>query len=280
MGKLTLSSRQLAAFIAVAIRGGVRDRVLGAILVVGLLLLFTTPVVALFSMRQVVALATSYSLSIIGLMGLLLTLFMAMGLLARDLEQRSVYTICSLPISRTVYLFGKFLGLAVLILIAIAILGCFAAGSLFILKRLNPGEPPVGWAGFFIGGFFIGLWFQYWVFLIVGAITLLFSTVATSNFLPLALSVGIYFGSYSTEAVRYFLLSDSGKERMSPIVKVFGEAVYWILPNFSAFDLKIQAVYGMAINFKEILLTQLYGIGYLGVILVLAIVAFSRREFL
>jgi len=275
MGKLTLSSRQLAAFIAVAIRGGVRDRVLGAILVVGLLLLFTTPVVALFSMRQVVALATSYSLSIIGLMGLLLTLFMAMGLLARDLEQRSVYTICSLPISRTVYLFGKFLGLAGLILIAIAILGSFAAGSLFILERLNPGEPPVGWAGFFIG-----LWFQYWVFLIVGAITLLFSTVATSNFLPLALSVGIYFGSYSTEAVRYFLLSDSGKERMSPIVKVFGEAVYWILPNFSAFDLKIQAVYGVAINFKEILLTQLYGIGYLGVILILAMVALSRREFL
>jgi Cu-processing system permease protein len=275
MGKFTLISRQLAAFIAVAIRGGVRDRVLGAILVVGLLLLFTTPVVALFSMRQVVALAASYSLSIISLMGLLLTLFMAMGLLARDLEQRSVYTVCSLPISRTVYLFGKFLGLAVLILIAIAILGCFAAGALFLLERMNPGEPPVGW-----NGFFIGLWLQYWVFLILGGITLLFSTVATSNFLPLALSVGIYFGSFSTEAVRYFLLSDSGQERMGPVVKLFGRAVYWILPNFSAFDLKTQAVYGLAINSKEILLTQLYGIGYLGVILVLAIVTFSRREFL
>jgi ABC-type transport system involved in multi-copper enzyme maturation permease subunit len=249
--------------------------VLGAILVVGLLLLFTTPVMALFSMRQMMALATSYSLSIIGLMGLLLTLFMAMGLLARDLEQRSVYTICSLPISRTVYLFGKFLGLAVLILIALAILGCFAAGALFILERLNPGEPAVGWSAFFIG-----LWFQYWVFLIVGAITLLFTTVATSNFLPLALSVGIYFASHSTEAVRYFLLSDSGQERMGPVVKVFGRAVYWILPNFSAFDLKTQVVYGLAINGKEILLTQLYGIGYLGVILVLAMIAFSRREFL
>ncbi len=275
MEKATLISRQLAAFIAVAIKGGVRDRVLGAILVVGLLLLFTTPVVALFSMRQVVALAASYSLSIIGLMSLLLTLFMAMGLMARDLEQRSVYTICSLPISRTVYLFGKFLGLAILILIAIAILGFFAAGALFVLERLNPGGPPVSWSGFFIG-----LWFQYWVFLIVGAITLLFSTVATSNFLPLALSVGIYFGSYSTEAVRYFLLSDSGQERMGPVVKVFGRLVYWILPNFSAFDLKAQAVYGLAINGKEIVLTQLYGIGYLGVILVLAMIAFSRREFL
>ena len=275
MGKFTLVNRQLTSFVTVAIKGGVRDRVLGAILVVGLLLLFTTPVVALFSMRQVVALATSYSLSIIGLMGLLLTLFMAMGLLARDLEQRSIYTVCSLPISRTVYLLGKFLGLALLILIAIAILGCFAAGALFLLERMNPGEPSVGWSAFFIG-----LWLQYWIFLIVGAITLLFSTVATSNFLPLALSVGIYFGSYSTEAVRYFLLRGGGQEKMGPVVKLFGNLVYWILPNFSAFDLKSQAVYGLAVNTKEILLTQLYGIGYLGVILSLAIVAFSRREFL
>ena len=275
MGKVALISRQLAAFVTVAIKGGVRDRVLGAILVVGLLLLFTTPVVALFSMRQVVALAASYSLSIISLMSLLLTLFMAMGLMARDLEQRSVYTVCSLPISRTVYLFGKFLGLAILILIAIAILGCFAAGALFVLERLNPGGPPVSWSGLFIG-----LWFQYWVFLILGAITLLFSTVATSNFLPLALSVGIYFGSYSTEAVRYFLLRGGGQEHMGPVVKLFGNLVYWILPNFSAFDLKAQAVYGLAINGKDILLTQLYGIGYLGVIIVLAMIAFSRREFL
>jgi Cu-processing system permease protein len=275
MKKAARTSRQLAAFVNVAIKGGVRDRVLGAILVVGLLLLLTIPVVALFSMRQVVALATSYSLSITGLMGLLLTLFMAMGLLARDLEQRSVYTVCSLPISRTVYLFGKFLGLAILILIAIAILGCFAAGALFLLQQMNPGEPAVGWSAFIVG-----LWFNYWVFLIVGAITLLFSTVATSNFLPLALSVGIYFGSYSTEAVRYFLLKGGGAERMGPVVKLFGNLVYWILPNFSAFDLKSQAVYGLALNIKELLLTQLYGIGYLGVILVLAIIAFSRREFL
>ena len=84
MHYLQIRKRQLTAFIAVAIKGGVRDRVLTAMVVVGLLLLLTTPVVAVFSMRQVLALATSYSLSIIGLMGLLLTLFMAMSLLARS----------------------------------------------------------------------------------------------------------------------------------------------------------------------------------------------------
>jgi Cu-processing system permease protein len=275
MQKFSAIRRQITPFIGVAIKGGIRDRVLTAILAVGLLLLLTTPVVAVFSMRQVVALATSYSFSIISLMGLLLTLFMAMTLLARDLEQRSVYTVCSLPISRSAYLVGKFLGLAMLIFAAIVIMGCFSAAAILLLERIYPPERSFAW-----GAFFTGLWFQYWVFLIVGAVTVLFTTVATSNFLPLALSVGIYFGSYSTEAVRYFVQSPGGQERLAPLVKIFGQLVYWILPNFSAFDLKAEVVYGVALNSKALLLTQLYGIGYLGILLVLAMIAFSRREFL
>ena len=267
--------RQLTAFVSLAIKGGIRDRVLAAILIVGLLLLLTTPVVAIFSMRQVVALATSYSFSIMSLMGLLLTLFMSTTLLARDLEQRSVYTVCSLPISRSSYLLGKFLGLAILVFVAIVIMGCFSAAAILVLERLYPSEHPFAW-----GAFFTGLWFQYWVFLILGAVTVLLTTVATSSFLPLALSVGIYFGSFSTEAVRYFVQSAGGKERLGPAVRIFGELVYWLLPNFSAFDLKAEVVYGVALNGKALVLTQLYGIGYVGIVLVLAMIVFARREFL
>jgi Cu-processing system permease protein len=267
--------KQLIAFGALALKGGVRDRILAAILIVGALLLLTTPVVAVFSMRQVVVLATSYSLSIISLTGLMLTLFMAMTLLARDLEQRTVYTVCSLPISRSSYLLGKFLGLAILIFLALAILGCFSAAGLFVLERLYPGQRPMAW-----GTFFLGLWFQYWVFIIVGGITVLFTTVATSHFLPLALSVGLYFASYSTEAVRYFIQSSGGEQRLGPVVKVFGRLVYWVLPNFSAFDLKAQVIYGVALDVRGLLLTQLYGFAYLGILLVLAMISFARREFL
>ena len=275
MGNSRARTRQLLAFVAVAIKGGIRDRVLAAMLVVGLLLLLSTPIVAVFSMRQVLALATSYSLSIIGLTGLVLTLFLAMGMLARDLEQRSVYTVCALPISRSTYLLGKFLGLAILVLLAVAILGCFSGGALLVLDRLYPPERPFAW-----GAFFIGLWFQYWVLLMVAGITVLFSTVATSTFLPLALSVGIYFASYSTEAVRYFVQSAVGQERLDPIVRAVGSAVYWLLPNFSAFDLKTEIVYSVGVSAQTLLLTQVYGVAYLGVLLLLATVAFSRREFL
>ena len=271
---LLMNTKKLTAFMTVAIKGGIRDRVLAAIVVVGLALLLTTPVVASFSMRQVLALATSYSLSIISLMGLLLTLFIAMSLLARDLEQKQVYTICSLPISRSTYLLGKFFGFALLIFLAVAILGLFSAGALFVMERIYPPDKAFAW-----NAFIIGLWFQYWVFLLVGAITMLFSTVATSSFLPLALSVGIYLGGYSSEAVRYFIRTTTGQKELGSVVRLLGDVVYWILPNFSAFDLKTQTIYGVALNMGELVLTQLYGVGYLAVLLVLATLAFSRREF-
>jgi ABC-type transport system involved in multi-copper enzyme maturation permease subunit len=267
--------RQLWAFVVIAIKNGIRDRVLHAILAVGLLLLVSTPVVAVFSMRQVVALAVSYSLSVIALLGLLLTLFLSMAILSRDMERRSIYTVCSLPLSRSVYLIGRFLGFAVLLLAAVAILGLFASAALYFLAIRFPSTPA-----FSLGNFLIALWFQYWLLLITGGVTLLFSVFATSSFLPLALSVGIYFAAFSTEAVKFYVESSAGAARMAPVIEWLSKFAYWILPNFAAFDLKIQAIYALELTLKPLLLTQAYGVGYLGFLLVLATTAFRRREFL
>jgi Cu-processing system permease protein len=266
---------QLRAFILISLKGGIRDRVLHAILAVGLLLLLTTPVVAYFSMRQVVALALSYSLSVISLLGLLLTLFFSQGALAREIERRSVYTVCSLPLPRSRYLLGRYLGFAVLLFLALGILGLFSSCALYILVRLYPPSVPFSW-----GHFALALWFLYWTMLIIGGVSLVFSTVATSTFLPLALTVGIYFASYATEAVRFYIESAHGGASTAPMIKWLARAAYWILPNLSLFDLKSQTIYHLALNGKAMVLTQVYGIGYLGVLLVLASIAFTRREFL
>jgi ABC-type transport system involved in multi-copper enzyme maturation permease subunit len=267
--------KQLWAFVGIALKSGVRDRVLHAILTVGLLLLLSTPVVAVFSMRQVVALAVSYSLSVIGLLGLLLTLVLSMAVVARDMERGSICTVCSLPLSRSVYLVGRFLGFAALLLLALCILGLFASTALYFLASHYPATPSFSW-----GHFLLALWFQYWILLIVGGVTLLFSIFATSTFLPLALSVGIYFASFSTEAVKFYVETGTGTVRLAPIVKWLAQFVYWVLPNFAAFDLKMQAIYHLPLAVKPLLLTQAYGIGYLGVLLVIATMAFRRREFL
>lgn len=268
-------TKQLWAFLVLAIKSGIRDRVLHAILGVGLLLLLSIPVVAVFSMRQVLALAVSYSLSVISLLGLLLTVFLASGVLSRDLERRTIYTVCSLPLSRSVYLLGRFLGFALLLGLALGILGSFTSLAIFLLERLYPPEVPFSWWN--LG---LALWFQYWILLIVGAVIVALSAFATSTFLPLALSVGVYFASFSTEAVKYYTESSIGRVQTAPMIRWLAHAAYWLLPNFSAFDLKAQAIYSLALDHRALLLTQLYGVGYLAVLLAVATMIFSRREFL
>jgi ABC-type transport system involved in multi-copper enzyme maturation permease subunit len=267
--------RQLSAFVVIELKHGVRDRVIHAILAVGVLLLLSTPVVAVFSMRQVLALAVSYSLSVISLLGLLLTVFLGLGVLSRDMERRTVYTVCSLPISRSVYLLGRFLGFALLVLVALAILSFFAAGAISVVAFFYPPDPPFSW-----GTFGVALWFRFWIFLIVGAVIMVFSAFSTSTFLPLALSVGIYFASFSTEAVKYYVESGFGRVQVAPGIRWLAHLAYWVLPNFSAFDLMSHAIHHLPLDPLALLLTQLYGIGYVGLLLVLAAMILTRREFL
>jgi len=268
-------TRQLWSFVVIAFKSGIRDRVLQAILGVGVLLLISIPVVAVFSMRQVLALAVSYSLSVVSLLGLLLTVFLAAGVLSRDLERRTIYTVCSLPLSRSVYLVGRFLGFALLLLFALAILSGLTAIAIFILDLAYPPDVPFSW-----WNFCLALWFQYWIFVIVGAFIIALSAFATSTFLPLALSVAVYFASFSTEAVKYYTESGLGRVQTAPIIRWLAHVAYWLLPNFSAFDLKAQAIYSLPLDQRALWLTQLYGVGYLAVLLVLATMIFSRREFL
>lgn len=61
-------------------------------------------------------------LSVLFLTGLLLAAFSATGVLSQEIEQRTVLTVVSKPVSRPVFVLGKFLGVAGAILVAFWIL--------------------------------------------------------------------------------------------------------------------------------------------------------------
>src|SRR5438034_8112913 len=51
--------------------------------------------------------------------GVLITIFIGMGLIFREMEKRTIYLILSKPVSRTQFLLGKFTGLAVTLLLVL-----------------------------------------------------------------------------------------------------------------------------------------------------------------
>ena len=96
-----------------------------------------------------------------------------------------------------------------------------------------------------------------------------------------------YFYDYLTaeELLEYFAAISAGDLRNfetgveSPVAGSLTRVLYYVLPNFSAFDVKTRVVYGESIDVGYVSLTALYGVTYVALVLVAAVTNFSRRDF-
>ena len=58
-----------------------------------------------------------------------------------------------------------------------------------------------------------------------------------------------------------------------------GKALYYLLPNLAPFDVKAAVVHGHPVPAAYVALTTGYGLLYAGVMVTLAVLIFSRRDF-
>ena len=67
-------------------------------------------------------------------------------------------------------------------------------------------------------------------------------------------------------------------QAMSPLAGKTVTVAYYLLPNLSAFDYQVHAVYGLTVSAQGFLLGILYAIVYTSFLLSVAVYAFSRRQ--
>ena len=261
----------------ITFKGGIRDRTLFSIFILALTLILSIPLLSSFSMRQVAVVACDFSLSITSFIGLLLTIFVGNNLIAKDIDRRSIYTVISLPIKRTEYLIGKFIGLILLLFISIIILSIFSFIAVYFTEILYPQEInfTISWLNFIIANVFI-----FFKLIIIASVVFLFSTVATSSFLPLALTIIFYFVSESVEEVKAFVETTTGKERVSLPVIYVAKFVFYIFPNFEAFNFKQHTIYSLSIDSLNLLYLSSYSLLYTSIIIIISILSFQKREFI
>jgi ABC-type transport system involved in multi-copper enzyme maturation permease subunit len=102
--------------LSITVKGIFRDRVFQGIMMSALFFLLI-PSISSLSMRQVVELSITLSLSLISVIMLLLSIFLGGSSLWKDMERRYTFSVLGLPITRTSYLLGKFFGIAVYLLL-------------------------------------------------------------------------------------------------------------------------------------------------------------------
>lgn len=255
----------------VTFRGVIRDRTFHGIGVIAVLFLFI-PVVASLSMRQVTELSMTLSLSLISFILLLLAIFLGGAALWKDIERRYTFSVLALPLARRDYLLGKFCGITLFLLLAVALFCVVTTLVVVYSSSIYPSARPILWQTLFLAIFFDTL-----KYILLVAIAFLFSTISTSFFLPVFGTIAIFLvGSASQEAFD-FLQTKAGQE-LPALVQGAAKGLYYLLPNFTAFDLKLNAIYGLPLVNSGLLLTFGYFVVYLGIVLLLATTIFSRRE--
>ncbi|MBL0226726.1 MAG: ABC transporter permease subunit [Geobacteraceae bacterium] len=256
----------------VTLKSLIRDRLLQVLLACALFIFLVVPALSLFSMRQVQELSVTLSLSAISIILLVLTVILGSSSIWRDIERRYLASVLGLPVSRTSYIMGKFFGIVTFIMVGSILLGLVATVVIALVSSQYPSDIPVRWLYIWAAILMDG--FKY---VLVAAVALLFSAVSTSFYLPFIATLVVYFCGSASQGVYEYITSDYGKT-MSAMTRNLISSIYYLIPNFAAFDFKVQAVYPLAVPFQGLLFTGVYFLIYTGMVLMIAVWVFNRRE--
>ena len=252
---------------------GIRNKtVYGIAVLAGLMMAFTVAISAMI-MRDVGKVATDFTLSAATFAALLVVLFVGVSSIARDMERKTLYLALSRAVPRSRYLLGRFAGLSMLQMVIMMLLLVASVVTLLLVRQMY---------GTYFGT--VSLWlvclahlFILLQMLLLTALSMLFSLVASSSFVTFLLTVLAWLIGSSTQAVKQ-LLDAAQPGTVSPAIKFLVLIAYYIFPNFSLFDLKNIAAHGLTVDPVRLVFSLFYAAGYSVMVLAVSVLLFNKKE--
>jgi Cu-processing system permease protein len=243
------------------LREAVRSKVLYVLLFFALVLIGTGVLLSTLSYVERERILQDVGLASIRLFGAAIAIFVGVGLIHKEVDRRTIFTILSKPVSRTEFLLGKFAGLVVTLWLQVAIMAAgFAAVSWLAGAPLGAGHAK---AIVLVGG----------ELAVLVAVATLFSSFTTPMLASL-FGAGFYLVGHLTRDLR-----ELGVQSGSPVAETATALLHRVLPDLEAFNATLEAVHQIAIPAAAVWQPLLYGAGYSAALLLLAAVIFERRDF-
>ena len=261
----------------ITFKEGIRNRAIYGITLVALLLFGATALVATMIPRDVGKVSVDMALSTVSFTGLLIVLFVGINLMAKDLDKRTIYTVLSRPISRPQYIVGKFLGMTMLIIVTMSILSLLAMAAIIMLKVLHADYfTRFSWQAIILADCLIVL-----MLIVLSAVSFLFASFTSSSFITLVLTIITYIIGQSLNGVKALIESPPQELgfSVSPMTMKLVQAAYYLFPNLSLFDIKLQASHALSVQSSFVLWTMMYSVVYIVLSISLAALIFRRKEF-
>ena len=255
-------------------RESVRDKVLYNLVFFAVLLIAASYLLSQLTAGQDVKIIKDLGLAASSLFGLFIAVFIGIGLVWKEVERRSIYSLLSKPLRRRDFVLGKYLGLVFTLLVNLAIMAAALYLVLAYYDWTSPESLSRAWEAPALDPRMLSA--VYLIFLqlmLVTAIALFFSTFS-SPLLSAALTFGLFIIGHFNADLKHF-----ESVVASPVAAWVARALYYLLPNLAPFDIKSQVVHGQAVAAGYLLLTSAYGFVYIAALLVAAAAIFSRRDF-
>jgi len=247
-----------AAPVSVAVntfREAVRDRVLYNLIFFALLMIGAAILVGKISIGIDRLVIVNLGLSAISLIGLVMAVFIGVGLVSKEMEKRTLYTLLARPIRRWEFL------------LTLVVNTCFMTLGL-AAALLWVGRPFVQTDWLIL----VAVYFILLELAIVTALALFFSCFTTPMFSTL-FTLGIYLTGCFAEGIREF-----GDLSQSTGLKLFARVIYYLVPNFHNFNVIAAAAHGVKIPAALIAQNTLYAALYVALLLIASSAIFSGRN--
>ena len=244
-------------------REAVRDRVLYNLVFFALLMIAAAIAVGQISIGIEQIVIVSLGLSAISVIGLLISVFLGVALVSKEMDKRTLHALLAKPVRRWEFLLGKFGGLVLTLAVntAAMALGLLLV-MLYVKHSLERSDATV----------LVAVYFILLKLALVVALALLFSCF-TTPLLAILFTAGLYIVGLYVQELRNLPL-----ELLSPAMTAFTKWLSYLLPNFENFNVMAMAAHGRAVPGTLILQNTLYTVVYCTIVLVIASVVFSRRN--
>ncbi len=266
----------MTALFAVALnvfRESVRDRVFYNLLFFAVLLVGASMLVGQMTAGQDVKIIKDLGLSATSLFGLFIAVFVGIGLVWKEVERRSVYSLIAKPIRRPALVVGKYLGLAITLLVNVAVMAAVLYALLAYMDASTTPSVRAAWeAPAADPALLVVFLLTYVQLLLVTAIALFFSTFS-SPMLSAVLTFGLYVIGHFNADLKHF----DAVVTSTPVVWLL-RGLYYLLPNLAPFDVAAQVVHGQPVAAGFILMTIGYAAVYIACLLIAASLIFARRD--
>ena len=261
--------------IAVSVfRESVRDKVLYNLVFFAVMMIAVSYLLSQLTAGQDLKVIKDLGLAAMSVFGLFIAVFIGIGLVSKEVEKRSIYSLLAKPIRREELIIGKYVGLLLTLFVNLTVMAIAYYAVLGGVAWIDGAWMRPHWEAPAVDPALLKAIAMIFLQLaVVVAVALFFSTFS-SPILAAALTFGMYVvGHFNADLKNFENVVES-----KPVVYL-ARVLYYLLPNLAPLDIKGDVVHAVPVPATYLLLNTAYAIVYVGVLVTAATFIFTRRDF-